>query len=74
VARCRPRVVAAYPISPQTHIVAALSELVASGGLAPCEYLPVESEFGALSACNGASAAGGRSDTAAANHAVVFMA
>jgi pyruvate ferredoxin oxidoreductase alpha subunit len=74
VARCRPRVVAAYPISPQTHIVEALSELVASGGLAPCEYLTVESEFGALSACIGASAAGARTYTATASQGLLFMA
>ena len=64
VARCRPGVVAAYPISPQTHIVEGLSDLVTAGDLAPCEYLLVESEFGALSACIGASAAGARTYTA----------
>ena len=45
VARCRPQVIAAYPISPQTHIVEALSDEVRSGRLATCEYLMVESEF-----------------------------
>ena len=50
VARCRPAVVAAYPISPQTHIVERLSELVTAGELDSCAYLMVESEFGALSA------------------------
>jgi pyruvate ferredoxin oxidoreductase alpha subunit len=74
VARCRPQVVAAYPISPQTHIVEALSELVGSGELAPCEYLMVESEFGALSACIGASAAGARAYTATASQGLLFMA
>ena len=74
VARCRPHVVAAYPISPQTHIVEALSELVAAGELAPCEYLMVESEFGALSACIGASAAGARAYTATASQGLLFMA
>ena len=58
VARCRPQVVAAYPISPQTHIVEALSDLVAHRRAGGCEYLMVESEFGAMSACIGASAAG----------------
>ena len=42
VARCRPEVVSAYPISPQTHIVEALSDMVRTGELAPCEYLLVE--------------------------------
>jgi pyruvate ferredoxin oxidoreductase alpha subunit len=74
VARCRPAVVAAYPISPQTHIVERLSELVASAELAPCDYLMVESEFGALSACIGASAAGARTYTATASQGLLFMA
>jgi pyruvate ferredoxin oxidoreductase alpha subunit len=74
VARCRPHVVAAYPISPQTHIVEALSEMVGSGLLSPCEYLMVESEFGALSACIGASAAGARAYTATASQGLLFMA
>jgi pyruvate ferredoxin oxidoreductase alpha subunit len=74
VARCRPQVIAAYPISPQTHIVEALSDLVRTGELAPCEYLMVESEFGALSACIGASAAGSRTYTATASQGLLFMA
>ena len=60
VALCRPEVISAYPISPQTHIVEALSDLVRSGALHPCEYLMVESEFAAMSAAIGASAAGAR--------------
>jgi len=39
IARCRPEVIAAYPISPQTHIVEALSQLVKAGELAPCEFI-----------------------------------
>ncbi len=74
VARCRPHVVAGYPISPQTHIVEALSELVDAGELSGCEYLRVESEFGALSACIGASAAGGRAYTATSSQGLLFMA
>jgi pyruvate ferredoxin oxidoreductase alpha subunit len=74
VARCRPDVVAAYPISPQTHIVEALSDLVALGRAGSCEFLMVESEFGALSACIGASAAGGRAYTATASQGLLFMA
>ena len=71
---CRPQVVAAYPISPQTHIVEALSDLVRTGELDPCEYLMVESEFGAMSACIGASAAGARTYTATASQGLLFMA
>ncbi|MEU5261503.1 hypothetical protein, partial [Amycolatopsis sp. NPDC021455] len=43
VALCRPEVVCAYPISPQTHIVEGLAELVKSGALTPCEFVNVES-------------------------------
>lgn len=74
VARCRPEVVAAYPISPQTHIVEGLSDLVRMGELEGCEYLMVESEFGAMSACIGASAAGARTYTATASQGLLFMA
>ena len=74
VAMCRPQVVAAYPISPQTHIVEALSDLVRTGELAQCEYLTVESEFAAMSACIGASAVGARAYTASASQGLLFMA
>ncbi len=74
VAACRPEVIAAYPISPQTHIVETLSDLVRTGELSPCEYLMVESEFGAMSACIGASAAGARTYTATASQGLLFMA
>jgi pyruvate ferredoxin oxidoreductase alpha subunit len=74
VATCRPQVVAAYPISPQTHIVEALSDLVRTGDLSPCEYLTVESEFAAMSACIGASAVGARAYTASASQGLLFMA
>ncbi|MGN6577056.1 MAG: transketolase C-terminal domain-containing protein [Nocardioides sp.] len=74
VALCRPEVIAAYPISPQTHIVESLSDLVRLGELRPCEYLMVESEFGAMSACIGASGAGARSYTATSSQGLLFMA
>lgn len=74
VARCRPEVVAAYPISPQTHIVEALSDMVRLGELSRCEYLNVESEFGAMSACIGASAMGSRVYTATSSQGLLFMA
>jgi pyruvate ferredoxin oxidoreductase alpha subunit len=73
VALCRPEVIAAYPISPQTHIVEALSALVKDGTLAPCEYINVESEFSAMSVCIGASAAGARTYTATASQGLLFM-
>ncbi|MGJ0558349.1 pyruvate ferredoxin oxidoreductase [Methylocystis sp.] len=74
VARCRPQVVAAYPISPQTHIVEALADHVRTGVLADCSYLMVESEFGALSACIGASVVGARTYTATASQGLLYMA
>ena len=73
VALCRPEVISAYPISPQTHIVEALSDLVRTGELAPCEYLMVESEFGAMSAAIGASAAGARAYTATSSQGLLYM-
>jgi pyruvate ferredoxin oxidoreductase alpha subunit len=74
VARCRPEVVCAYPISPQTHIVEGLSDIVRAGDLGRCEYVTVESEFAALSVCIGASAAGARAYTATASQGLLFMA
>src|SRR5690349_20058132 len=74
VALCRPEVIGAYPISPQTHIVEALSAMVKTGALAPCEYLNVESEFAAMSVCIGASATGARTYTATASQGLLFMA
>jgi pyruvate ferredoxin oxidoreductase alpha subunit len=74
VALCRPEVICAYPISPQTHIVEGLSQIVKTGALAPCEFINVESEFAAMSACIGASAAGARTYTATASQGLLFMA
>ncbi|MFJ9909631.1 pyruvate ferredoxin oxidoreductase [Streptomyces sp. NPDC101152] len=73
VGYCRPEVIAAYPISPQTHIVEELSRLVKSGALKPCEYVNVESEFAAMSMCIGASAAGARTYTATASQGLLYM-
>jgi pyruvate ferredoxin oxidoreductase alpha subunit len=73
VALCRPEVIAAYPISPQTHIVEALSALVKEEVLAPCEYINVESEFSAMSVAIGASAAGARAYTATASQGLLYM-
>ncbi|MHB1595149.1 MAG: 2-oxoacid:acceptor oxidoreductase family protein [Streptosporangiaceae bacterium] len=73
VARCRPEVICAYPISPQTHIVEALSRLVRSGDLTPCEYLNTESEYASMSVAIGASAAGARAYTATASQGLLYM-
>ena len=73
VALCRPEVICAYPISPQTHIVEALGKMVKSGGVANCEFINVESEFAAMSVAIGASAAGARAYTATASQGLLFM-
>ena len=73
VARCRPEVICAYPISPQTHIVEALGRMVATGELPRCEFINVESEFAAMSVAIGASAAGSRAYTATASQGLLFM-
>ena len=73
VARCRPEVVCAYPISPQTHIIEALGVMVRTGELDPCEFINVESEFAAMSVALGASAAGARAYTATASQGLLFM-
>lgn len=74
VALCRPEVICAYPISPQTHIVEGLGERVKSGALTPCEFINVESEFAAMSVAIGSSAAGARTYTATASQGLLFMA
>lgn len=74
VGLCRPEVICAYPITPQTHIVEALGEMVRLGQLKPCEFINVESEFAALSVAIGSSAAGARSYTATASQGLLYMA
>ncbi len=69
---CRPEVIAAYPITPQTHIVEALAQMVADCRL-QSEYICVESEFSALSACLGASAAGSRTYSATTSQGLALM-
>ncbi|MFH1647931.1 MAG: pyruvate ferredoxin oxidoreductase, partial [Chloroflexota bacterium] len=67
-----PDVVAAYPITPQTHIVEHLAQLVADGEL-DAEYIPVESEHSAMSACLGSAATGARTFTATASQGLALM-
>src|SRR5579863_5253542 len=74
IALCRPQVVCAYPITPQTHIVEGVGELVRLGELENCEFINVESEFAALSVAIGASAAGARAYTATASQGLLYMA
>ncbi len=72
VSKVGPKVIAAYPITPQTHIVERLSELVANGEL-DAEYLNVESEHSAMSATMGAQACGVRAYTATASQGLALM-
>jgi len=74
IALCRPEVISAYPITPQTHIVETLSEIVRKGELGNCQFINVESEFAAMSCVIGASATGARSYTATASQGLLFMA
>jgi len=64
--------ISAYPITPQTHIVEHLSELVAEGEL-DAEFIPVESEHSALSVCAGTSAVGARTFTATSSQGLALM-
>ena len=73
VALCRPEVICAYPISPQTHIVEGIGELVKAGEVANCEFINVESEFAAMSVAIGSSAAGARTYTATASQGLLYM-
>jgi pyruvate ferredoxin oxidoreductase alpha subunit len=68
----RAEAIAAYPITPQTHIVEHLSELVADGEL-DAEFVPVESEHSALSVCAGTSAAGARTYTSTSAQGLELM-
>ena len=69
---CRVDVVAAYPITPQTTIVEYIAEFLANGEM-DCEYIRVESEHSAMTACIGASLAGARTFTATSSHGLALM-
>ncbi len=66
------QVIAAYPITPQTHIVEDLAQMVADGDL-KAEYVKVESEHSAMSACIGSSATGARTFTATSSQGLALM-
>ena len=72
VNQARVDVISAYPITPQTHIVEHLSELVANGEL-DAEFIPVESEHSALSVCVGSEAVGARSFTCSSSQGLALM-
>ena len=66
------KVVAAYPITPQTAVVEKIAEFIANGEM-NAEYINVESEHSAMSACIGASAAGVRTFTATSSQGLLYM-
>ena len=70
---CKPGVISAYPITPQTHIVEELAAIIADGKL-KAEFVNVESEHSAASVVLGASAAGTRSFTATSSQGLLLMA
>lgn len=70
--QCKPAVISAYPITPQTHIVERLAEMVSNGEL-NSEFIDVESEHSAMSAAIGASAAGVRTFTASSSQGIALM-
>jgi len=70
---CKPGVISAYPITPQTHIVEELAQIVANGEL-DSQFVNVESEHSAASVVLGASAAGVRSYTATSSQGLFYMA
>ncbi len=68
-----PDVVAAYPITPATEVVQIFASFVADG-VVSTEFVPVESEHSAMSACIGAAAAGGRVMTGTSSQGLALMA
>lgn len=70
---CKPNVISAYPITPQTHIVENLSQFMADGEIPNCQYVNVESEFSALSTLVGSSAVGARCYSATTSQGLELM-
>ncbi|MCX5704591.1 MAG: pyruvate ferredoxin oxidoreductase [Candidatus Omnitrophica bacterium] len=73
IKRCKPGVISAYPITPQTHIVEGLAQIVANGEL-NAQCVNVESEHSAASVVLGASAIGIRTFTATSSQGLFYMA
>jgi len=69
---CRPEVIAAYPITPQTTVVERLSEFIANKEM-DCQFINVESEHSAMAACLGAALMGCRTFTASSSQGLLYM-
>jgi pyruvate ferredoxin oxidoreductase alpha subunit len=72
IVKCRPKVISAYPITPQTHIVERIADFVANGELA-ASFINVEAEFSAASVVQGASARGVRVYSSTAAQGLLLM-
>ncbi len=72
VVLCRPKVVTAYPITPQTTIVEEISEVIGEGRL-EAKFIPVESEHSAMASAAAAASCGVRVFTATSSHGLAFM-
>ncbi len=70
---CKPNIICAYPITPQTEIVENLALMYANGELENCKYITAESEFAAASILVGASAVGARTFTATCSQGLILM-
>jgi pyruvate ferredoxin oxidoreductase alpha subunit len=71
VKNCRPDVAACYPITPSTHVAEELANFYANGEIK--SYITTDSELASISACIGASAAGGRAVTATSSQGLALM-
>ena len=69
---CRPEVVAAYPITPQSEIAEQIAQFVSNGEM-DAEYVEVEGENSAMNVVLAASVAGARVFTATSSYGLVFM-
>jgi pyruvate ferredoxin oxidoreductase alpha subunit len=72
VALCNIDVAAVYPITPQSHIAEHMADVIHDGRI-DSEFITVESEHSAISACAGASAAGARAYTATSSQGLMLM-
>jgi pyruvate/2-oxoacid:ferredoxin oxidoreductase alpha subunit len=73
VVRCKPKVIPAYPITPQTAIIEAIIDMIDEGKF-QTELILLESEHSVMAAAIGASLAGARTYTATASHGLMYMA
>ncbi len=72
VALCKPKVIAAYPITPQTHIIEELATKVGNGEL-EASYICTDSELSSIGIVAGAVAEGVRAFTATSSHGLALM-